>query len=67
MIRETNACGGFRRLVCARKRFDMGPIETTAIIRNPADANRFWEGAFLVDTGGDRQRRSPLHLGRRRA
>ena len=26
-------------------------IETTAIIRNPADANRFWEGTFLVDTG----------------
>ena len=29
----------------------MGPIETTAIIRNPADADRFWEGTFLVDTG----------------
>ena len=26
-------------------------IKTTAIIRNPADANRFWEGTFLVDTG----------------
>ena len=26
-------------------------IETTAIIRNPADTDRFWEGTFLVDTG----------------
>ena len=29
----------------------MGPIETTAIIRNPADLDRFWEGTFLADTG----------------
>ena len=29
----------------------MGLIETTAIIRNPADSDRFWEGTFLVDTG----------------
>ena len=26
-------------------------IETTAIIRNPADLDKFWEGAFLVDAG----------------
>ena len=26
-------------------------IETTAIIRNPAHVDRFWEGTFLVDTG----------------
>ena len=29
----------------------MGLIETTAIIRNPADPDRFWEGTFLADTG----------------
>ena len=29
----------------------MGLIETTAIIRNPADADRFWKGTFLVDAG----------------
>ena len=29
----------------------MGPIETTAIIRNPADHEKSWEGTFLVDTG----------------
>ena len=30
---------------------DRNSIETTAIIRNPADPDRFWEGTFLVDTG----------------
>ena len=29
----------------------MGLIETTAIIRNPADYEKSWEGTFLVDTG----------------
>ena len=29
----------------------MGLIETTAIIRNPADLDRFWEGTFLVGAG----------------
>ena len=29
----------------------MGLIETTAIIRNPADHEKSWEGTFLVDTG----------------
>ena len=29
----------------------MGLIETTVILRNPADSDRFWEGTFLVDTG----------------
>ena len=29
----------------------MGLIETTAIIRNPADSDRFWEGTFLVGAG----------------
>ena len=29
----------------------MGLIETTAIIRNPADHEKSWDGTFLVDTG----------------
>ena len=29
----------------------MGLIETTAVIRNPADHEKSWEGTFLVDTG----------------
>ena len=30
---------------------DRNSLETTAIIRNPADSDRFWDGTFLVDTG----------------
>lgn len=29
----------------------MGVTHVTVTIRNPADADRFWEGLFLVDTG----------------
>ena len=29
----------------------MGVTHVTVTIRNPADASRFWEGLFLVDTG----------------
>ena len=29
----------------------MVPIETTAIIRNPADYEKSWEGTFLVNSG----------------
>ena len=29
----------------------MVPLETTAIIRNPADYEKSWEGTFLVGTG----------------
>ena len=29
----------------------MGLIETTAIIRNPSDYKKSWDGTFLVDTG----------------
>ena len=30
---------------------DRNSTETTAIIRNPADYEKSWEGTFLVDTG----------------
>ena len=29
----------------------MGIIQVTAVIRNPAEPTRAWEGLFLVDTG----------------
>ena len=29
----------------------MGVTQVTAIIRNPADRSRYWEGDFVVDTG----------------
>lgn len=29
----------------------MGPIRTTATIRNPAAPSRSWTGTFLADTG----------------
>ena len=29
----------------------MGIMRVTAIVRNPADLDRAWEGTFLVDTG----------------
>ena len=29
----------------------MGVIRVSAIVRNPADPERAWEGVFLVDTG----------------
>ena len=30
---------------------DMGATYVTAIVRNPAEPDRAWEGVFLVDTG----------------
>ena len=30
---------------------DKNSLETTAIIRNPADYEKSWEGTFLADTG----------------
>ena len=29
----------------------MGVTQVTAVVRNPADTDRAWEGTFLVDTG----------------
>ena len=35
----------------ANDRVEMGVTQVTAVIRNPAEPDKFWEGLFLVDTG----------------
>lgn len=40
----------------------MGIMRVNAIVRNPADLERAWEGAFLVDTGAINSVVPRIHL-----